>query len=367
MSAALELKNFIQERADQLINKGLSFGIEHEFFLFNGTKTASLNDSQLFLNEFSKRKGWKKYLDKNNLIDKVGYDEKNGYHALKYEYPPHMLEIAIGYSRNYEEFSNKTLLLLSEIEETANSIGLRVVHTPSIPNANIDKKSLKKMESKQLQLHYNRKKIAFDKNIYDENIYEFPSRIAATQIHIGGFNWIENDNFLEKVYIYEPIVNYLILSLFKSPQKTFKERWQGYNNLFDDFKLFGFPGKDKWGFDLWKKELLLEFKSKGKDQNIIEFINNSRDLQLIRPKTYGTLEFRSTPGLDNIKNFDYLCRIRIAQCLCAENSEFKPFSYKESKHIWNDIFASPEKYKKQIDDFITYANQQLIIKGFKEI
>jgi len=333
-------------------SRGLTIGLEHEFFLLkSNNKPADINDSQNFLKLFAKKSHWRITEKKHGYITMLGRDCKNGsYNSLKYEYPPHLMEIAFGYSTDLHTLHEIVSDFFNIAKIIAKQVGLKLNNLPYrndiIPNL----KLLKNIESNQYNLHKSRKIIAHNKNISDINIIEFPSYTASTQVHIGGFNFVNND-VLKNLYTIEPITNYLSLKNFIDSSSVFKNRWKNYTKLFGDTSLFLFPQTEGWGYKQWRDHLINEYlKIKNINLDIIEFVESARDLQIIKPKIYGTIEFRSSPAQPDIKNIMNLAAMKLAQSILSLEGFF--FNYtEEASKVWNRIILDPTLYETYILKF----------------
>lgn len=163
------------------------------------------------------------------------------------------------------------------------------------------------------------------------HLADFPSYLAAFHVHVGGYEWWKDDTFIENIYRLEP---YLML---EASGIDYKERWDHYLKVFHHFPLVGFPKTEAWSFQWWITQLFVTSYQKQKDKlKSVSALNKLRDLQIIRPRAIGTIEFRGDAAQSNTYDMLRLAALRLGQYLVAMRTlptSIPPYS--QSREIWN--------------------------------
>ena len=375
-----------QERAKQKtrFNQGiLQIGIEVEFFLFSITgNVATLEQSQEFLRCLSTIPGWRIYSkigEGRDLILNVSCDQPNdAYHSVKYEHPPHMLELALAPAASLFELKDELEKSLAALLKAAELAYLEINFSPSIHPPKLNWDEIKKVDPRYISLS-NSREIFVDNDQLNEPWVNFTTYTAATQYHIGGLNWWEqHPKFMDSLYraeLYSGNNAYEILSSDRKLQKdTFKQRWHGYKSVFHSLELLGFPKFDEWTIQTWIKafarsSLVVEnsHSASGKSlfsllqrdpkQDVLSLVSKVRDLQIIKPKLIGTLEFRADPALPNPESILKQAAFRLGTylvCLKPRVSILKDLSLSHiSERWWDEInIEGFEQGKEEFKDHI---------------
>jgi hypothetical protein len=152
--------------------------------------------------------------------------------------------------------------------------------------------------------------------------------IAATQTHVGGTQWWKTKKFISNLYSFEPEI------LLISSSKSHSSRWAGYSAVFRGMPLVGFPDLPSWSMESWTKALFhsplagpeeaswsgrtladgTEFPFKLEPSPWDAFLKSVRDMQIIRPKIFGTLEFRADPAQRDADNILAMAALRLGLC-----------------------------------------------------
>lgn len=297
-----------------------TLGIELEFFLRDRQSRAlcGLQQSQEFLLNLAQNPDWEVFL-KNKVSDKVVRVSRsfaNGrFHSVKYEHPPHMLEIALAYESNLSAAYESLHESLSDLFIAARAADVEIDLSGCVEPPAICWETVGMVESRFEQLSKSRRKIlgSLKQAVLDHSKdprIDFTAFTAATQYHIGGIQWWEQDPaFLDRLYRAE----YLISGrAYQGSRGDFEARWSSYRYVFGEMKLLGFPDLPAWSFDRWVQGLVESpwIEGSGRvfgdkvpalsEEDLLRVLPNVRDLQIVKPKWIGTLEYRSDPATSDV-------------------------------------------------------------------
>lgn len=356
----------------------LTVGIELEFFLKNAVthELCQLDQSQIFLQELAHLNHWRIHLVNplSGKILRVSQDNTHQrYHQVKYEHPPHLMEIAFAYT-------DQLVVLEQWIESVWNDLQVAADRSGVIIDLAADKSDnfLKNQNlpweqigliSNAYQERYQSRASLVNHLVQQQQsqqsftpLIAFPSFVAATQYHIGGDAWWKRPlNYMESLYRDEFLIGGLA---YEGEASHFLKRWSYYQGVFEGMSLLGFPDIATMNFDVWIEHLLTSPLSHS-DQNlkqalgelqiiqghqlesesIMSLIQQTRDLQIIKPKWIGTLEYRSDPATSNFKQMIKMAALRLASHLkavrhtvCQTNIQTEmtlpEYSFKQLSQLW---------------------------------
>lgn len=319
---------------------GITVGLELEFFLLNAKgNPVTLSESQTFMKALESfiskdKKGVTvehEELDGKECISKVKFPtSKASWTYVCYEYPPHLLEVSFSYHLNLTPLEHEVDFILKTLKLVASEVGLIAHFAPTITK---EQRSTMNLVDNELQksLKTSRIEMLQDGPFADEiHLADFPSFLAASHVHVGGYEWWKDPQFINNLYRLEPFV------MLEAKGMNFKERWEHYLKVFYNFPLVGFPQTKKWTLDWWITQLFVTSYQRQKDK-ITDHrgLNKLRDLQVIRPRAIGTVEFRSDAAQTNTSDIMYLAALRLGQFLLAMNELPRSIpDYEQSKTAW---------------------------------
>jgi hypothetical protein len=337
-------------------------GVEHEFFLVDEFGSpASLQQSQMFLQALSALPSWTVYrkvmIDGGSeFITQLSRDHSGKYSAVKYEFPPHLLEVAFSYHSDLDELSREIFSIWADLLTACRNSRMHIWSVPAIASPKLDFEKIYKIDHNQRSLVESRIGCFIDGNReVNQEAVNFPAFIAATQVHIGGYDWWNSPSIVRNLYLLEPHMQSFSYSLLKGSgarkSETLKSRWFLYREVFQDLKLLGFPDLRDWSFHDWvgalcDSPLVMSKSEVGYIPNLrslqnstsVDFllhIAKARDLQIIKPKLIGTLEFRADPSLPGPDQILALAVARLAQYHCAISMmDHGADSYAEARKEW---------------------------------
>ena len=360
------LLNFIREQfpdpAAKPSSRDLTVGVEHEFFLMRDGCPCTHLDSQSFLRLLSSERGWKLQSEIEtqfgSMIDRVSMEDEEGrYTAVKYDHHPHQLEVAFAYRKTIGELFELVDSVLRVLKKTAATLGLELSSVCQLEISPCDPRVVSTLESfrnlrayRSLLLERGPFKGAWRSSGYEN----YAAVIAATQTHIGGTNWWANPGFVNFLYCFEPQVLPWSFAHLASNNEVAEslivKRWSGYRAVFHGKPLVGFPDLERWDFESWVEALLRspicgkaddKFASRSLAElgrnpfsNWGRFLKEVRDLQIIRPRIFGTLEFRSDPAQKDAEGVCAVAALRLGLCAVALFSKSKNADFRTSRKVW---------------------------------
>jgi hypothetical protein len=345
----------------------LKLGCEHEFFLIDKDGSpCSLDQSQEFLLKLSELPKWKIFrpADKTSrYIYRVSNDLPDGnYHSVKYEHPPHLLELALAPTSSLIEFREKIFRLWGDLTVAAHRAQLNFISTPFISPPKVDWEIVSLIDEQYLKLKRSRELLVQSEDI-NKPWVNFTTYTAATQFHIGGHQWWnQNSNLIRSLYRTELAVGSKpyekIPSGISSRSEFFLRRWSGYSNVFKSSSLVGFPKIGEWTLRKWiaafsqsslivgendpmEGKTLFSITEKDNEFDLTAILPKVRDLQIIKPKLIGTLEFRADPALPTPEAITNQAALRFGAFLLCLKDHHEPFQELQYSAVcerwWNNI------------------------------
>jgi hypothetical protein len=361
------LTEFLQDSSCRALKNssanGPTVGVEQEAFVFRNLdgKPATLIDTQRLFENLSHIKGWRIFSKEDrysqSIITRVSYEHQNNrYTSAKYEFPPHFIEIAFTYFNNLQDLDEEIHNRWADLEQAAKASGLSVQLTPFISPPDLDLAAQELVDPKLPMLAETRRRFFIDRGeSVDLEIVDFPSFMASTQTQVGISNWWENKKFMHRLYAIESIM----LPLLNQRPNDVRKRQSFYEKVFQGIELIGFPEFRNWTYENWVSAICnsplikvagnkdisfrtaFEADEKKDFKKILPFV---RDLQIIRPKSIGTLEFRADPAVTHVDQIIKVAALRFASALYAhENNTEVPNeskSFLENRSTWVEQIRS---------------------------
>lgn len=386
--------NDVQRRLSAAVHKLLDstkmppkvgIGIEIEFFLrdISSGALANLDCTQLFLTELANLKSWKVFQTnpQTGKILKVSKElEGSRYQSVKYEHPPHLMEVAIAYEHDLFRLRDSVVETLDKICIAAATAGLRVSISSKSEIPKLMWNEVLAIDSKYKVLSDSRR-IIFSKCAKqkpDDRI-DFPQYVAATQYHLGGIRWWKDrPNLFDSIYKAEFLISG---DAYTGDRQAFLDRWNLYKYVFRGLPLVGYPQFSTWTFDSWVQSLgrmpftdntYVEFYDLVKNQTdaqLFQNLLNVRDLQLVKPKWIGTIEYRSDPATDDLQKIMKQAASRLG-VYSASDTQLTglPFSHlplsELSDQWWSGSHVSA--FSKERDVLKEIISSSLKSRGYKE-
>jgi hypothetical protein len=365
-----ELKRFLLERLESFPARStartqasaLTVGVEHEFFLIApGGEPVSHEQGQAFLCELAKDSDWYIREQEPGFVQRVSLDDDQGrFTAVKYDHHPHLFEIAFAYENDLHRLNRQVEETLRAVTRAAEMVGAKVSNNANLSLSASDPRVVSDRPEYQALRHYRSLLLRRRNQSVDPEFANYAAVIAATQTHIGGTSWWKSPELISRLYALEPALlawtSALALEPGVSIEELLKFRWRGYDAVFQGHPLVGFPDLEGWTLDAWCEALLdsplaggpsdpwagLCMKSYPENpfENWSEFISAVRDLQIIRPKLFGTLEFRADPAQRGAREILAVAALRLGLTHSQLSQDGPVPSIGEARRKWWDAVRS---------------------------
>jgi len=319
----------------------LTIGVEHEFFLADKNELpCSHEQSQSFFELLAKEMGWHiqeaTKCELGNIITRVSKNNSNGrFTAIKYDHHPHLLEVAFEYHSNLHDLFEHVAHIFDVLNTTAERLGLTVLHQPFTHVSAVDPRVISPLKAFEDLRHYRSILLMNRYGSIDHEAANYAATIAATQTHIGGIEWWNQSDLMNELYKLETdILALSYYGLSNNPDKLHEmivKRWSGYHKVFAGQPLVGFPDITEWSLDSWIRALIqsplagttkdiwagsnLAVSNNVFGSDLTAFFKTVRDLQIIRPRFFGTLEFRNDPAQPTPERVVASAALRLASCV----------------------------------------------------
>jgi hypothetical protein len=327
-----------QSRID--LDSKLTIGIEHEVFLDVLGEPCSHDKSQALFKALVAR-GWQissvEDFEAGAYISSINppHDTRT---QLKYEHHPYLVEVAFDFTDNLFDLESQVSRTLCEIEEEASNVGVTVSSTPFC-SVGPDHPSTRSESALAQSLRaYRRALLEKQGRTVSPELDNFSAVIAATQVHIGGLEWWISPTLIPALYSLEATLlgcSYLCCNLSGPPEYAAAKRWAGYAETLRGCPLVGFPDLNEWTRASWIAALTCTPTINGAAfDSARDFFVSVRDLQIVRPRIFGTLEFRGDPAQGSVPGILAMAAIRLACCIGARNGYCVPGSFREHRDAW---------------------------------
>lgn len=341
-----KLKDWLSTRfspPDQ--STGPTIGVEQEFFIYeNDGKSCSHEASQRFFRAF-------KSLPESCLI--YEHDEGIGRHiaaitlsldqstvVVKYEHHPHLLEMELPPVGTVLQISELLEPCIDTIHKAAEIAHCRISFGPFL-NERTQDQEVWSQHSLCEALRKYRREVNKDRPevLADLRLMNFSAYISSTQIHIGDMTWDNLPPLLEKLYCLEPYVLPHtwcpdVLTQTNAPLR----RWRGYSRCLHGLPLVGFPGLDSWTISSWLDALLkmpsADLTHEDEYNEIRSLFTSKRDLQIIKPREYGTIEFRADPSQVSLESILAIAALRIGIYESLAQGFIPELRFSQARTLW---------------------------------
>lgn len=398
---AQSLETFINGKLQQPLTSKpdphqLTIGLEHEFFLLDKEQLPATHEqSQAILRGFSEEPGWHiqdvSTSELGKMLNRVSLDHTPGrYTALKYDHHPHLLEIAFSYYSTLHELLDRIQRTFDVLHRVTEKTGTHDDHVPYIHISPDNNRLMSPLQDFVNLRHYRALILKNKTGVEHPEYFNYAAVIAATQTHIGNTAWWNHSGYLNKLYSLEPeMLGWSFCSVSDkdlSNNDLLKKRWEGYSQVFADYPLVGFPQINDCEMSDWVHALLCSpLYGSPKDywagltvwdlgdnpySSWELFWKSVRDLQIIRPKLFGTLEFRADPSQPNPLSIIRLASLRLGLCSYFLTVDKPTTAIERTTHLreaktqwWNHVNNG---LPKKSDNILSMAIQGLKFRGFKE-
>ena len=256
------------------------------------------------------------------MIERVRASPDRFADEIKYDHHPHLLEIALAPSADLDELAARCHEVIDELTKRAIENGLTFQSVPFLDISGLDPAIRSPLTVPRALRRYRRKLLrqSGQATIWDN----YAATIAATQTHVGGWSWMNRSDVIESLYTNERrdgLFAYEESGL--SWRSAYHRRWLGYYRVFSRSPLVGLRVPRPWTLEKWFEALtvaplagLVDASAGGRslqESGIAisrAVFDDIRDLQLIKPRLFGTVEFRGDPAQPNAASVVNLARFR---------------------------------------------------------
>lgn len=303
----------------------LTVGVEQEFFLWNAAQGRCIDpgETAAFVAQMARLPGWTPAGTARDCGEQLRYPvDGRRYHALKVEHAPHLLEVATAPTDSVDELQHWLTTLFDSLDHAADAVGLRVLHVPSIAPESVPSSALVPTSPHPAQVAASRARLATEAGLAGDPL--FTAYLAATQVSIGGFDWWSDSAVLEHLYSREIAIQRRIAAHAHRDDSAavacLQMRADFYVRVFRGMEPLLFPRFSTSWLQAWAAAIVgqdqrywsTEPAVVTDDQDVWAVWALRRDLQFIRPRPFGPLEFRGDPALPDVDAILFAVRERLA-------------------------------------------------------
>jgi hypothetical protein len=317
----------------------LTIGIEHEMFLNVGAEPCSHANSQSLFEALILR-GWQvssmEDFGTGPFIASIVPPYDAGTH-LKFEHHPYLIEVAFDFSNDLFELESRITRTLSEIEVAAMTVGITISSSPFCCVGPDHPATRSEAALAKALRAYRQELLRKQGREVSPSLDNFSAVIAATQVQIGGLEWWTEPTLIPALYSLEPTLlgcSYICCDLSESPERSAARRWSGYAETLRGCPLVGFPDLEQWTQSSWINALTRTPTLGARFESAEAFLVSVRDLQIIRPRVFGTLEFRSDPAQSSVNGILAIAATRLACCVGVRHGYAIPGSFTTHRTSW---------------------------------
>jgi hypothetical protein len=348
-------------------DRDLTVGVEHEMFLNVGAEPCSHDDSQALFETLIAR-GWQ-VAEVANMGGgpyvaslSAHYDPST---QLKYEHHPNLIEVAFNFRDSLLDLESLVSRTLAELAEAAHTVGVTISSSPFCCVGPGHPATRSETPLANALRAYRRELLTRQGRAVTPDLDNFSAVIAATQVQIGGLEWWSSPTLIAALYSLESALlgcSYLCCEMSEPPEHAAAKRWIGYFETLRGCPLVGFPDLEDWTRASWISALTRTPTMNGTTfESTGDFFISVRDLQIIRPRVFGTLEFRGDPAQGSVAGIIAMAAIRLACCIGARRGYSAHGSFQEHRNLWwsHVTRQSPSLPRTEAVDLITRSHSWL--------
>lgn len=338
----------------------LTVGVEVEGFLLRAGVPADWDDAIAFFQAMERSGDWS-FCEESECCspNPLPFVRQRGgtdiAPVVKFDHPPHLLEITVGPEPNLIDLAIKIESCLRCVSETARQLQLEFSMQPSVscavPEADFEFYRGLRWTRRQCR----------ERNgaPIDREAENYAARIAAFQLHVGGLDWATRPSWVEALYCWEPLLLWQGVGTHGPEEAAtiLKQRWNLYRDAFPGNPLIGFPDMQEWSVGHWANALVdtplygypheafagLSLRQTGIQIPWQEFKWRVRDLQILRPRHFGTIEFRADCAQRSVATLLRMAALRTGLCAALFERQGSPYSFAEARTIWWKIATTGQQ------------------------
>ena len=328
----------------------LTIGVEQEFFLCDHSGRVAVHEqSQDFLESFRQ--------DRRAVLTEED-DPGIGKHVacadmilsgeqvrFKYDHHPHLMEIELPPVGTVERMVELLAPAMVAAMRQAERLGLTARFQPFLPEP-VDHVAVFSEHSLCVALREYRKKVNANRPeiLPNSEVMNFSAYIAATHFHFGGIGWEQLETLMNGLYCTESeMVPLSWQSVTKNQTGALQKRWSGYQACLGHLPLVAFPDLPQWTLENWFDALCRmpfavtpDNHRGGKIDRYepMSWFRAKRDVSLIKPRHYGTIEFRVDPCQPTAEAAAKLCVARLGLVKEILDGRVPLRLFREARDAW---------------------------------
>lgn len=319
----------------------LTIGLELEAFLLD--RNGRPVDQSMSQNLFHRLAGQQRWtpdpfesLAGSDIRPSVRRDERNGgATVIKYDHAPHLIEIATGPHDSLNELATALTSAFASVKGCADEIGIQLSLQPHLKGP-LPESPWPLFHRLRQTRRIARDAVGLPRSRRAEN---YAAGIAAVQLHVGGLHWGTRPEWISRLYAFEPE---LLGQLSGSPVARavgLQRRWRAYREAFPGNPLIGFPDMPAWSLENWAEALgntPLLVADRGEEGSFDwqDFRFRVRDLQIIRPRAFGTVEFRADPLQPTLGSNLRMAALRLGLSASLFEEHEPIMSFRNARTAW---------------------------------
>lgn len=352
----------------------ITIGVEQEFFLCRPCGyVCDHHDSQRFLASFAQCGGELTEEDDPGIgrhIASADLFQRNYRLRVKYDHHPHLMELELPPVATIGQMVSLLAFAMDAARRQAADLGLVARFEPFLPEP-VDDAAIWSEHSLCEALRSYRRRVNADRPevLADPRLMNFSAYITATHLHLGGIGWESLGPLLDGLYRMEPdVVPYAWKTIAGRGPDWPRLRWQGYIGCLGHLPLVAFPDLPAWTPDTWFDALCSmpladtadNHRGGGVDtHDPLSLFKAKRDLCLIKPRAYGTVEFRADPCQPTAEDVADLCAMRLGLAVEILDGYCPDRSFGAARADWQ---TQLDQRRDDLSDKV----QQLAITGLRK-
>jgi len=318
------------------------------------------------------------------MIEGVSYDHPNGrYTVVKYDHHPHLMEIAFSWHEDLSTLAAQIDAMLARADSAARVAGVRLASRPFLELSPLDPAIVSPLPAFVALRHY-RGLLLARRGLAATPHVNYAAVIAATQTHVGGLPLRAEPQLVSTLYREEPFWQPWAYSLTcpdaEARAAAMARRWVGYHTVFPDAPLVGFPPFQDFTWRAWCRALAASPLAGGPEDDFAaqtllshghpprsswsDFFVCVRDLALVRPRFFGTVEFRGDPAQPSTEAIAAIVALRLAVATAVVSGMRRELpSFAAARETWRAQHGSPVALD---PDDLAWAESALAVRGRDE-
>ena len=319
----------------------LTVGLELEAFLLDQSgRPADQSASQRVFRRVAEDPAWTAdflgAVPDRDFLPSVRRPEKmGGETVLKYDHAPHLIEIATGPFDSLVDLGAALHSAVRSVDSAAKSLDLTMRFQPQLTGP-LPESPLPLFQRLRQTRRKARAAAGMPRRRRAEN---YAAGIAAVQLHVGGLNWGRRLHWMERLHGFEPALLGQLSGTPAARSRMLRRRWLAYRDAFPGNPLIGFPNLPNWTLSNWAEALaatplLIDDTATDDKLDWHDFRFRVRDLQIIRPRAFGTVEFRADPMQPTLAGNLRMAALRLGLSAAMFSDQPPGLSFRAARAAW---------------------------------